>query len=71
MRAAQHPLSDRIVFRKFADEILIADTGLAYFGEPISPILKSLRTFLSKTLHPLAGVSHRERQMALFERSLK
>ena len=36
--AANHPANDGIVFRKFFDEILIADTGLAYFGEPASPI---------------------------------
>ena len=55
--AAQHPANDRIVFRKFLDEILIAETGLAYFGEPTSPILKSLRKFLSDTFQPLAGGS--------------
>ena len=55
--AAQHPANDRIVFRKFLDEILIAETGLAYFGEPTSPILKSLRKFLSDTFQPLTGGS--------------
>ena len=68
-QAAQHPASDRIVFRKFTDEILIADTGLAYFGEPISPILRSLREFLFETFQPLGASRQREgwgRQMALF-----
>jgi DNA-binding transcriptional LysR family regulator len=69
MPAAQHLATDRIVFRKFHDEILIADTGLAYIGEPISPILKSLREFLSEMFQPLSGKSERageRRQMALF-----
>ncbi len=67
--AAQHPASDRVVFRKFSDEILIADTGLAYFGEPISPLLKSLRQFLAETFQPLGASRQRDgwgRQMALF-----
>ena len=69
MPAAQHLAADRIVFRKFHDEILIADTGLAYIGEQISPILKSLREFLSETFEPLASKSERagvRRQMPLF-----
>ena len=53
--AALSPASDRIVFRKFLDEILTVETGLAYFGEPASPIVKSLRTFLSETFEPLAA----------------
>ena len=53
--AAQHATNDRIIFRKFEDEILTVETGLAYFGEPASPILKSLRSFLSETFQPLAG----------------
>lgn len=68
--AAQYPASDRVVFRKFLDEIPIADTGLAYVGEPISPILRSLRTFLSETFQPLAGgpftPDGNARQMILF-----
>jgi DNA-binding transcriptional LysR family regulator len=64
--AAQHPAADQVVFRKFADDILIADTGLAYFGEPISPILKSLRNFMSATFQPLAGKWERDKQMPLF-----
>ncbi len=61
--------NDRIVFRKFLDEVLTVETGLAYFGEPTSPLLKSLRTFLSETFEPLSagsaipGNSH---QLALF-----
>ena len=46
---------DRIVFRRFLDEILTVETGLAYFGEPTSPLLKSLRTFLSETFEPLSA----------------
>lgn len=52
---AQHPPTDRVVFRKFFDDILIADTGIAYFGEPVSPILRSLRKFLAETFQALAG----------------
>jgi len=54
--------NDHVVFRKFSDEILIADTGLAYFGEPVSPILKSLRLFLAETFHPLGRSKDRQRQ---------
>ncbi|MGB8472578.1 MAG: LysR substrate-binding domain-containing protein [Candidatus Acidiferrum sp.] len=67
--AAQHPATDRIVFRRFFDEILIADTGLAYFGQPLCPILNSLRGFLSETFHPLTGSREKpgfDAQMALF-----
>jgi DNA-binding transcriptional LysR family regulator len=68
--AAQHSVNDRIVFRKFLDEILIAETGLAYFGEPTSPILKSLRKFLTDTFQPLAAgpfvPEGNARQMILF-----
>lgn len=64
--AAQHGATDRVVFRKFSDEILIADTGLAYFGEPLSPILKSLRQFLAETFEPLREGWDGEKQMALF-----
>jgi LysR family hca operon transcriptional activator len=65
--AAQHSANEGILFRKFSDEILIADTGLAYFGEPVSPILKSLRSFLAETFQPLGGSSwDREKQMVLF-----
>jgi LysR family hca operon transcriptional activator len=69
MPAAQHLATDQIVFRKFHDEILIADTGLAYIGEPISPILKSLREFLLEMFQPLSVKPERagvKRQMALF-----
>jgi hypothetical protein len=31
------------------------ETGLAYFGESTSPLLKSLRTFLSETFEPLSA----------------
>jgi len=55
--AAQHSANDQVVFRKFLDEILIADTGLAYFGAPASPLLRSLRKFLSDTFQPLGSGS--------------
>ncbi len=60
---------DGIVFRKFRDEILFTETSLAYFGEPASPILKSLRKFLAETFQPLAGgrfLPDDTRQMILF-----
>jgi DNA-binding transcriptional LysR family regulator len=52
--AAFSPANDGIVFRRFLDEILTVETGLAYLGEPVSPILNSLRRFLSETFEPLA-----------------
>jgi DNA-binding transcriptional LysR family regulator len=67
--AAQHPGSDRVLFRKFHNEILYLNTGLAYLGDPASPILKSLREFLSEAFKPLAVRWDKERlagQMALF-----
>ena len=53
--AVLSPANDRVVFRKFLDEILTVETGLAYFSEPASPILKSLRSFLAETFEPLAA----------------
>jgi DNA-binding transcriptional LysR family regulator len=68
--SAQHSANDQIVFRKFLDEILIADTGLAYFGAPASPLLRSLRKFLSETFQPLSSGSFspegNPKQMILF-----
>lgn len=68
--AAQYPANDQIVFRNFYDDILIAETGLAYFGEPTSPILKSLRKFLAETFQPLAAGPYvpdgNARQMVMF-----
>jgi DNA-binding transcriptional LysR family regulator len=64
--AAQNSSNDGIVFRQFTDEILIADTSLAYLGEPLSPILKSLRSYLSETFQPLGARWKQESQMALF-----
>jgi DNA-binding transcriptional LysR family regulator len=61
--------NDRIVFRKFLDEVLTVETGLAYFGESTSPLLKSLRTFLSETFEPLSvgqAVTGNSRQLFLF-----
>jgi DNA-binding transcriptional LysR family regulator len=69
MPSAQYPFRERIVFRKFVDEFLTAETGLAYHGENASPILTSLRTFLLETFQPLSGGGFRDgraRQMALF-----
>ena len=67
--SAQNPARDGIVFRRFLDDFLMAEMGLAYLGENQSPILKSLRKFLLETFHPLSGDGFRdarERQMALF-----
>jgi len=52
--AAMSRTGDQIVFRRFLDEVLTVETSLAYFGEPNSPLLKSLRTFLSDTFEPLS-----------------
>ncbi len=53
--AAESGTNDQIVFRKFLDEVLTVETSLAYCGEPASPILKSLRTFLAETFDPLSA----------------
>jgi LysR family hca operon transcriptional activator len=66
---AQYGSNEHMVFRKFADEILTVETGLAYYGEPVSPLLKSLRAFLTETFQPLAGPflpDDHGRQMILF-----
>jgi DNA-binding transcriptional LysR family regulator len=69
MPSAQYPARDRVTFRRFADELLTAEMGLAYLGENGSPLLESLRIFLLETFHPLSGRGFRDgraRQMALF-----
>jgi hypothetical protein len=48
-----HPAPDGLVFRRFADDFLAVETGLAYLRGSSSPILNSLRSFLSQTFHPL------------------
>jgi DNA-binding transcriptional LysR family regulator len=53
--AALHTANEEILFRKFLDEILTIETSLAYVGEPTSPILKSLQTFLFETVQPWRG----------------
>jgi DNA-binding transcriptional LysR family regulator len=53
--AALHTATDQILFRKFLDEILTVETSLAYVGEPTSPILKSLQTFLFEMVQPWRG----------------
>jgi DNA-binding transcriptional LysR family regulator len=69
-QAAQRTASDRIVFRGFVEEILFAETSLAYFGEPTSPVLRSLRAHLAETFQPLAVrplvTEANARQMILF-----
>ena len=55
-----------VVFRRFSDEILTANTVLAYFGEPLSPILKSLRQFVAGTFQPLREGWDGQKQMVLF-----
>jgi DNA-binding transcriptional LysR family regulator len=69
MPSAQYPFRERIVFRRFVDEFLTAETGLAYHGENASPILTTLRKFLLDTFQPLGGGGFRDgraRQLALF-----
>ncbi len=53
--AAVDMANDRILFRKFSDEILTVEASLAYFGEPTSPILKSLQAFLFERFQPWRG----------------
>jgi DNA-binding transcriptional LysR family regulator len=68
MPSAQYPARDRIVFRRFVDEFLTAETGLTYLGENGSVILESLRKFLFETFQPLDAMRRdgRARQMELF-----
>jgi hypothetical protein len=72
MPSAQYPSREGIVFRRFVDEFLTAETGLAYIGENESAILSSLRSLLVKIFQPFAssgagGQSDgRTRQMSLF-----
>jgi len=69
MPSAQYPVRERIVFRKFADDFLTAETGLAYLRENASAILESLRKFLFETFQPLAAGTFqdgRARQLRLF-----
>ncbi len=67
--SATHPKPTTIAFRRFADDLLTAEMGLAYLGERGSPVLRSVRKFLLETFQPLGGDGlrdHRVRQMALF-----
>lgn len=69
MPSAQYPARERVVFRKFADDFLTAEVGLAYLGENKSVILLSLRRFLVETFQPFEVGGFRDgraRQMALF-----
>lgn len=69
MPSAQYPVRERVVFRKFVDEFLTAEVGLAHHGENGSVILASLRKFLMDTFQPLSTSGFRDgraRQMALF-----
>jgi len=67
MPSAQYPQWEGIVFKKFADELLSAETGLAYLGENGSPLLATLREFLLSTFQPFSGhLEDTKRQMALF-----
>ena len=69
MPSAQYPARERIVFRKFTDEFLTAEIGLAYLGDNKSVILASLRKFLVETFQPFEVSGFRDgraRQMVLF-----
>jgi DNA-binding transcriptional LysR family regulator len=71
MPSAQYPVRDRIVFRRFVDEFLTAEMGLAYLGENGSTILASLREFWFATFQPVDSNATdrqdgRARQMKLF-----
>jgi DNA-binding transcriptional LysR family regulator len=54
MPSAHDPAGYGIVFRKFRDEFLTADTALAYPSDSTSPILISLRKFLCEAFQPFA-----------------
>jgi DNA-binding transcriptional LysR family regulator len=72
MPSAQYPVRERVHFRRFMDEFLTAETGLAYLGDNGSAILTSLRKFLFDTFQPLdsSGTIQRRdgraRQITLF-----
>ena len=71
MASVQHSAREGIVFRRFLGRLLIAETGLAYFGETKFPILESLRKFLGETFQslpysPTQSIEERTRQMSLF-----
>jgi DNA-binding transcriptional LysR family regulator len=69
MPSAQYPVRERVVFRKFVDEFLTVEMGLAYLGENGSAILASLRKLLFETFQPLSGGRFRDtrsRQLTLF-----
>jgi len=70
MASAQHFVHEGIVFRRFADDFLSAETGLVYCGENPSSVLASLRTFLLEMFFPLAPAERTadgsNRQMQLF-----
>ena len=68
--AAEQLANDYVLFRHFVQELLFVHTSLAYFGEPVSPILTSVRKFLSDTYQPLEPASlvrePKTHQMILF-----
>jgi DNA-binding transcriptional LysR family regulator len=68
MPSAQYPIREQVVFRRFVDEFLTAETGLSYVRENGSVILESLRKFLFETFQPLhSKLRHvRSRQLKLF-----
>lgn len=52
MPSAQRSADSGIVFRRFADDFLAAEMGIAYHSQNDSPILGCLRTFLARTFLP-------------------
>src|SRR5262249_15411069 len=50
--SAQHPKPTTIEFRRFADDLLTVEVGLAYLNESASPVLRSVRKFLLETFQP-------------------
>lgn len=70
--SAGRSVREGIVFRRFVDDFLAAETGLAFLQNDRSDILKSLRGFLKQTFEPLTvsennrGANGRERQLRLF-----
>ncbi|MGB9069282.1 MAG: LysR substrate-binding domain-containing protein [Candidatus Acidiferrales bacterium] len=72
MQSARTLAREGIIFRELVESFLTAETGIAYLPGNGSPILRSLRLFLTNTFKPLSGTdpndvgSHRKRQMKLF-----
>jgi hypothetical protein len=69
MQSARVFSREGIIFRRFADDFLAAEAGLAYHAESDSSVLTCLRQFLTDTFQPLSGNQSTDAagsQMSLF-----